>query len=428
MTSHGTDPGFARALKREILASEILRARVMAATLAVILVLLTVGFIVGHETVERLTQRPVSNWLAPLVIGPFFLYECAFLAGLSRYAARGAQPPALAPYGNTIVETTLPSVILLVASGYTDPLAVIGGWPSYFYFIFILAATLRLNFALPMLAGVVASVEYLAVAAYILPLSNSADQVILTPQYHGTRAFVMLLAGLVAGLVAVRLRAKLVGVIRESAARDRVVNLFGQHVSPSVVDRLLDSSVAAEGEAREVCVMFVDFRDFTAFARDRQATDVVDFLNRSFAFMIDSVDDHHGIVNKFLGDGFMAIFGAPVSDPGAARHAVEAAREILAELDRRAAAGDAPLGLGIGIHTGVAVTGNIGSPRRKEFTVIGDIVNLASRIEQLNKEFGSRLLVSTAVADALGPALGDAQRLSAAVKGYADPIVVWRLD
>ena len=146
--------------------------------------------------------------------------------------------------------------------------------------------------------------------------------------------------------------------------------------------------------------------------------------------MIEAVDRHNGIINKFLGDGFMAIFGAPLSDPSASSHAVEAAREILAEIDRRATAGagGAPLRVGIGLHVGVAVTGNIGSPRRKEFTVIGDIVNLAARIEQLNKEFGSRLLVSASVADSLGPALGDAQLLSAAVKGYADPITVWRLS
>lgn len=422
-----TDPAFARALGREILASEILRARVMAATLAALLVFVTLAFIIGHDAFQQFAAKPISGWLPLLVIGPFFLYECVFLLAMSIFAARGRQPPGPAPYVNAVIETSLPSVILLVVSGYLEPSLVFGGGPSFLYFIFILAATLRLNFGLPMLTGAVAVVEYMAVAAYILPLSFSADQAILTPLYHAGRAIIMLVAGLVAGLVAVRLRANLVRVLEESAARDRVINLFGQHVSPSVVDRLLNSGVATEGEARQVCVMFLDFRDFTAFARQRTPAEVVDFLNRAFAFMIEAIDRHHGIVNKFLGDGFMAIFGAPLPDLSASSHAVEAAREILAEIDRRATAGDAPLRVGIGLHVGVAVTGSIGSPRRKEFTVIGAVVNLAARIEQLNKEFGSRLLVSASVAESLGPALGNAQRLSAAVKGYADPITVWRL-
>jgi adenylate cyclase len=215
-----------------------------------------------------------------------------------------------------------------------------------------------------------------------------------------------------------------------AAARDRVTNLFGQHVSPAVVDQLLGQEVDAAGEVRRVCVMFLDIRNFTAHARERSPREVVDFLNGAFAFMIESVDRHHGIINKFLGDGFMAVFGAPLPDPDAARHAVEAARDILAEIDRRGLEKMPwPLRVGIGLHMGVAVTGNIGSPRRKEFTVIGDTVNFASRIEQLNKEFGSRLIVSDAVADALGPALGTATPLDgAAIKGYAGPVHVWRLD
>ena len=428
MKAPDADPAFDRALRREILASEILRARVMAATLAGLLVVVTVAIAVGHDAFQRFATRPISWWLPLAIIGPFLLYECGFLTGMSLFAARGRQPPRLAHYGNAIIETSMPTAILLFASGYAEPAIIFGGWPPFLYFVFILAATLRLNFALPMLTGTVAAVEYLALAAYFFPLSFSADEVMASPLLHAGRAGIMLLAGLVAGLVALRLRANLVRVLEESAARDRVINLFGQHVSPSVVDRLLDSAVETEGEARQVCVMFLDFRNFTAYARERTPEQVVDFLNRAFAFMIEAVDHHHGIINKFLGDGFMATFGAPLSDPDAARHAVAAAREILAEIDRRAAAGDAPLGIGIGIHVGTAVTGSIGSPRRKEFTVIGDIVNLAARLEQLNKEFGSRLLVSPAVADALGPALVDAKRLTAEVKGYADPVTAWRLD
>jgi adenylate cyclase len=133
-------------------------------------------------------------------------------------------------------------------------------------------------------------------------------------------------------------------------------------------------------------------------------------------------------VNKFLGDGFLALFGAPIEDPAAARQAVAAAREMLVAMDRNNADSSWPLRIGIGIHFGEVVAGNIGSPRRKEYTVIGDTVNFAARLESLNKEFHSQLLISSAVREALGDAGTDAMSLGeVAIKGYDRPMTVWRL-
>ena len=201
-------------------------------------------------------------------------------------------------------------------------------------------------------------------------------------------------------------------------------------MSPSVVDRLLGSPPEFAGDVREICVMFLDIRNFTENARDRPPEAVVEFLNSTFAFMIEAIDRHGGFINKFLGDGFLAIFGAPLDDPAAARHALEAAREILAEIDERGLShGSWPLKVGIGLHLGSAVTGNVGSPRRKEFTAIGDTLNLASRLEQLTKEYPARLIVSDSVIAALGAAARGARPLGAvAVKGYAEPVPTWGVD
>jgi adenylate cyclase len=126
----------------------------------------------------------------------------------------------------------------------------------------------------------------------------------------------------------------------------------------------------------------------------------------------------------------LAIFGAPLDDPAAAVHAVEAAREILTEIDERGLSdGPWPLRVGIGLHVGSAVTGNVGSPRRKEFTAIGNTVNLASRLEQLTKECPARLIASDSMMAALGAAAGGARPLAAvAVKGYAGSVPIWGLD
>jgi adenylate cyclase len=144
--------------------------------------------------------------------------------------------------------------------------------------------------------------------------------------------------------------------------------------------------------------------------------------------LVEILDRHGGIVNKFLGDGFLALFGAPFEAKDPAHRAVAAGREMLDAMERINDGASWPLRIGIGIHFGEVVAGNIGSPRRKEYTVIGDTVNFAARLEALNKEFGSQLLISAAVRDALGLACNDAVSLGeVAVRGYDRPMTVWQL-
>ena len=174
--------------------------------------------------------------------------------------------------------------------------------------------------------------------------------------------------------------------------------------------------------------MFVDIRSFTAAARTRTPAEVVARLDAVFEILVEIVDRHNGIVNKFLGDGLLAIFGAPIDDPSEAANAVGAAREMLSAVGASNVGDPWPIRLGIGIHIGQAVAGTVGSPRRKEYTVIGDTVNLASRLESLNKDMGSQLIVSDAVREAAGGAVGEAVQIGPlAVRGYAEPVTVWRL-
>ena len=213
-----------------------------------------------------------------------------------------------------------------------------------------------------------------------------------------------------------------------ATARDRITNLFGQHVSPQVVERLMAEGAGTGSDIRRVAVMFVDFRSFTAGARTRSPQEVVDRLDGAFAVLVDILDRHGGIVNKFLGDGFLALFGAPLEAPDPAHRAVAAAREMLEANSRINEETSWPLRIGIGIHLGEVVAGNIGSPRPKEYTVIGDSVNFASRLEALNKDFNSQFLISEAVRDALGEECRDAVSLGdVEVRGYDRPMTVFQL-
>src|SRR5438874_258910 len=167
---------------------------------------------------------------------------------------------------------------------------------------------------------------------------------------------------------------------------------------------------------------------FTAAASTRTPQDTVDRLDGAFALLVEILDRHGGIVNKFLGDGFLALFGAPFEAEEAPHRAVAAARDMLVAMDDINEGASWPLRIGIGIHFGEVVAGNIGSPRRKEYTVIGDTVNFASRLEALNKEFGSQLLISAAVREVLGEDCDDAVALGEVeVRGYEQKVPVFQL-
>jgi len=422
---------FERALTAEIATSERLRMRVLAATLAVVLVADQAIFLFFRDLLQQFAEKPLPVWGPLRVIGPFLAYECIALLIIERRLSRGKGMPGFARVANALIETSLPTYIMWWIYEYAGPEIAFSAWPSNLYYLYIVASTLRLNFILPAFTGLIAAVEYLALAVLMLPLAlTGTEQPVLSPPYHISKAVLMLATGLVSGLVAARLRAKFRHAANEAAQREYVTNLFGQHVSPAVVERVLSRPTELGGETRSICVMFVDIRNFTQHARDHSPAEVVDYLNRAFAEMIEVVERHECVINKFLGDGFMAVFGAPIEDPAAVRHAVAAAREILGDIDRRGqASAPWPLRLGIGIHAGVAVTGTVGSPRRKEFTVIGDTVNMAARLEQLNKQFGSRLLVSEEVAAALGPEIGPATvHENTVIRGYDRPLRVWQLD
>jgi adenylate cyclase len=373
--------------------------------------------------------RASLEWWTPLVgIGPFALYEVVALFVLRRRAAQDKDFPRIARFTNALIETSLPSVIIFELSRHMDAAAVFGFWPPLIYFVFILLSTLRLDFWLSVWTGTVAAIQQFLLAYWLMPLELFVTVPEHALMYHISRSMVLLGTGVVAGIVAGSLRRQFETAVGAAAARDRVTNLFGQHVSPAVVDRLLATQSEPPSEMREVCVLFLDIRGFTAMTRKRPADETVALLNDFFAEMIEVVDRNNGIINKFLGDGFLALFGAPLEDPKAASNALAAARGMLEAVDRwNKARPQTTLRVGIGIHLGEAVTGTVGSPQRKEYTVIGDTVNLAARLEQLTKETGSQLLISSAVHRVTIDIDGATDLGPLPIRGYDEDVRVWKV-
>jgi len=188
----------------------------------------------------------------------------------------------------------------------------------------------------------------------------------------------------------------------EGREKRRVKAIFGRYVSPDVYGRLLHDPALARlgGSRREMTVLFSDIRGFTTKTEQAQPEALVAQLNEHFTRMVQVIFAPRGTVDTFVGDMVMALFGAPLDDPDHADHAVEAAVgmvQALDELNRKwAAEGRPPLDIGVGVNTGEMIAGNIGSQQIMSYTVIGDAVNLGARLESLNKEYGTRIIISDA--------------------------------
>jgi class 3 adenylate cyclase len=221
-------------------------------------------------------------------------------------------------------------------------------------------------------------------------------------------------------------------------AMTAVLGWFETYVPRALVRRLLaqgDRS-AVVSEERPVTVLFTDIRRFTALAQSMAAAEMASFLNHHFSLIAACVEAEDGTVDKYMGDSMMAFWGAPAADADHTERACRAAlairRAIRKDNERRAAEGEPPLRVGIGIHTGPAIVGNIGAPGRINYTLIGDTVNIAQRLEELTKALPDaaavEILVSREVADRLGPGWSLASAGVHTVRGRAGALEVLRVD
>jgi adenylate cyclase len=213
--------------------------------------------------------------------------------------------------------------------------------------------------------------------------------------------------------------------------RDKLRTTFGKYMTSAVVDHLLSGKVALGGETLTVTILFSDIRSFTTISETMDAHELVGLLNEYFSEMVGIIMDEDGVVDKYIGDAIMAVFGAPVPKPDDAVRAVRAAvrmRKALSKLNERLTArGIEPLHTGIGIHTGPVVAGNIGSERRMEYTVIGDPVNLASRLESSTKDLKVDVLLSEDTYHLVEKQVIARPVKEITVKGRAQPVTTYEL-
>jgi adenylate cyclase len=222
---------------------------------------------------------------------------------------------------------------------------------------------------------------------------------------------------------------------KELEEKEIIKTVFGHYVSPAIRDMILEGKVNTEGNKIEAVVLFSDIRSFTSLSEKHPPENIVKLLNVHFTRIVDIVSRNDGFVDKFIGDAVMAVFDEELTNGRHKLYALRAAAAILSELEETnreiADFGFSPIKIGIGIASGPVIRGNIGSENRREMTVIGDTVNLASRLESATKEYGSPILVTETSFDQACSDFSSIRKISEnsmSIRGKTELVKVLGLD
>ncbi|HEY5719196.1 MAG TPA: adenylate/guanylate cyclase domain-containing protein, partial [Gammaproteobacteria bacterium] len=342
-----------------------------------------------------------------------------------RIALIGATAAGLLDVRSTPVQSVFPGVEIHAN--------VIGGiidqhfphrptWAEGADFLLTLGAGLVLSLLLPFLSvvslvliGVVASAGVIWLNLWLW-IERSFDTSLVGPLY------------IVIGVAGFNL---VYGFFTETRQRRQLKDMFGQYVPPQLVDRMSDNpeGISDRGERREMTVLFCDIRSFTTISEQLEANELADMLNRFFTPMTEIIFNHDGTIDKYVGDMIMAFWNAPLDDPQHATHAIETALEMLEQVEALKPEfkqlGYPECNIGIGLNTGPMNVGNMGSKFRRAYTVLGDSVNLGSRLEGLTKFYGVKLIVGETTREGQDEHFVFRQLDRVTVKGKKEPTRIY---
>jgi adenylate cyclase len=426
-----TNKIFENQLNREILESESLRVKILAIVAAIPVVFLTLLSLILKDRILEVMDSLDPLYLIILVLLVFCLREFNISLIIKKLLNENRQLNKKIRYINTLLEISFPTLILFILSFYWDSVLVLATPGVILYILIVLSTTLSLDYKLSLFAGASAAAEFIILVFYLQSISPeiTAPTILDHPEIHVAKGILIFVSGGIAAFISKRLLESINNSYFALSERNRIASLFGQQISAEIVDELLAYESEIESKRKFVCIMFLDIRDFTPFAEKLEPEEIIEYQNSVFGFMIEIITKYKGIINQFLGDGYMATFGAPISREDDCGNAIRAALEIADMVNLKSKGGEImETRIGIGLHAGYVVTGNVGTSIRKQYSISGNTVILASRIEQLNKKFNTQVLVSeevienSMVSEIKAESLGEIQ-----IKGREQPVNIYKL-
>lgn len=416
-------------LKVEEVRSEFQRSYLLIFLFTLILAIAVLNYFVINESIVTF-YGGVSAFIIVLgfIVG-FLIYQILIIQYLKKVLHRGEGTSTAFKFIHTMVEISFPTAIMFYMMSEKRMLSFIDSPVSLVYFLFIILSVLHLDFKVNIFAGVFAAAQYLFLVYYGFHFAEyDTIYATSTPENaHYIRGVVIVLSGAAAAFVSAELKNRIRTTFDFQEKKNELELLFGQQVSKEVSRALIEEKGATK--RREATVMFLDIRDFTSFADTHTAEEVIDYQNQFLGPVIDIINQHQGVVYQILGDGLMACFGSPGENVLHADMAFQASLSVLKYVQHASEQQIIPsTKIGIGLHSGLVVTGNIGNEVRKQFSISGTPVIVASRIEQLNKKFGTQLLISGQVYEQVVVGRMNVEYLGEEpLKGIGTPVQVYKV-
>lgn len=386
-------------LESVILRSERKRLEIFIAFLSLVALLTFLLQLFHFEILKDSFRHPLSF---PLTIFCILLMLAVFIINrqvILRHQKK-KKPISKTYYWYTVItEVAIPSAWMMTASAIEETSSLLDSPVIFIYFILIIVSSLHLDFWLSAVMGMIIS---LFIAAFTFwATSTYPIEFHLPLVIYYVRSFMFCMSGICAGFVARELKRRVFISYKERARKQEIESLFSQQVSKEVVEVLKTKEDYTA--MLDATIIFLDIRNFTKKVQHLTPEEVNAFQNQFFSPIIDIVNASKGIVNQIMGDGMMASFGAPAEDKAHYKSAWNAILAILEYLEnfRMGYPNYNPVDIGIGMHCGEVLIGNIGTRNRKQLSISGTPVIVASRIEQLNKELDSTVLMSRRVFDLL---------------------------
>ncbi len=422
------DSSFKKEFEFEKTLSEYKRVKIICYLLAIGMVVSILNNYLDFLDLQKFFKYKTSGYAIIIWVFFFLNYELIFLFLLRRYIKNKLSINDHVKLAHTLIEIVFPGILMFMLTIIEERAVYLDAPYFLTYFLLIAISSLQLNFRISFFLGIVAALQYSALTYYIynyiIPANDIKSHMPIASYY--VRAVMMLFTGAASGMIATEINNRVQNSFKQLVEKQKIINLFGQQVSREIVDEIIQRKDELDVKRVNATIMFLDIRNFSTYAETKDPQEIIEFQNNIFDPLIEIISKHKGLVNQFLGDGFMASFGIPLQTSNHEQNAFNAGLEIINKIKVLAEVGVIPITrVGIGIHSGEVITGNIGNDIRKQYSIAGTTVITAARLEQLNKEYRTQYLVTREFLNKINingqavESLGDVS-----IKGFEKPVEV----